>query len=68
MKIHRCRLHDHPYTVCPLCGCQYCPRVWPSCPRESWHPAHGTSEEDTGRRYRELEEGWQERIRRTTPG
>jgi hypothetical protein len=40
--IYRCKLHnyDHAYTVCLLCGCQYCPQYWPTCPRVSGHAAH----------------------------
>lgn len=57
-KVHRCKLHGytHAYTVCPACGCQYCPHYWPACPRTSWHPAHGTTAEDTGRRYAALQD------------
>lgn len=33
-KVYQCKIHQyrHPYTVCP-CGCQYCARIWQSCPR-----------------------------------
>jgi hypothetical protein len=33
-KVHRCKAHQysHRYTLC-TCGCQYCARVWASCPR-----------------------------------
>jgi hypothetical protein len=53
-KIYRCKAHnyDHAYTVCPACGCQYCPRIWETCPRLSWHPTHAATVEETGRRYR----------------
>jgi len=49
-------VHDyqHPYTVCPACRCQYCDRIWPTCPRTSWHPGHGTDATDTGARYTAL--------------
>lgn len=57
MKIHTCKSHGHPYTVCPRCGCQYCERTWPVCPRLSWHPAHGVDDADRGRRYADLEQG-----------
>lgn len=62
--VHRCKLHGHPYTVCPLCACEYCVQTWPVCPRASWHPAHGTTPEEIGRRYQALEQGRQEGIRR----
>ena len=57
-KIHRCKLHryTHEYTVCPECGCQYCDTHWAQCPRTSWHPNHGQSAADTGRRYNQLEQ------------
>jgi hypothetical protein len=63
MKIHRCKFHHytHLYTRCPACGCEYCAQVWPVCPRTSWHPQHATTDEERGRRYRELEEGRQRR-------
>jgi hypothetical protein len=54
--VYRCRCHDQPYTVCPACGCQYCPQYWrQGCPRDSWHPAHGTTAQDVGERYQVLQ-------------
>jgi len=51
-RVYRCKCHDRPYTVCPDCGCQYCPAYWrEGCPRLSWHPGHGATAEDAGRRY-----------------
>lgn len=38
--IHKCKCHEEPYTVCPLCGCQYCAKTWPACPRTAWSIAH----------------------------
>lgn len=59
ITIHRCKLHDyaHVYTVCPDCGCQYCPEYWASCPRLSWHPAHGLTLADAGQRLQALQLG-----------
>lgn len=69
ITVHRCKLHDHPYTVCPLCSCQYCPRYWTSgCPRASWHPAHGTDPMNTGRRYTALELARQQSARNRAQG
>ncbi len=56
-KIHRCKDHGKLYTVCSTCGCQYCELTWRQCPRVSWHPAHAHTEEETGRRWRELQIG-----------
>lgn len=50
-RVYRCKCHGALYTVCPKCTCQYCPEYWQTCPRTSWHPAHGTDAADTGRRY-----------------
>ena len=57
MKIYRCKLHDysHDYTVCPSCGCQYCPEHWAVCPRTSWHPSHATTAEGAGARFASAE-------------
>jgi hypothetical protein len=61
-QVHTCRgNHDpkhapHPYTVCPLCACQYCPRHWPVCPRIAWHPNHASTDTERGKRQRELDE------------
>lgn len=54
MKIHHCKCHKRPYTVCPQCHAEYCLSTWPTCPRLSWHPAHGVNAEDTGHRYARL--------------
>jgi hypothetical protein len=44
-KIYNCKCHGTPYTVCPICHHQYCPDVWVSCPRASWHVANADSRE-----------------------
>lgn len=49
--IHHCKCHSRPYTVCQLCGAEYCPSFWRVCPRVSWHPAHGTTAEEIAARY-----------------
>jgi hypothetical protein len=52
LRIYDCRCHDKPYTLCPLCGCQYCPQTWPTCPRGDWHPSHADNDTERGRRWR----------------
>lgn len=67
-KIYRCKCHDRLYTLCPLCGCQYCPIYWKAgCPRAAWHPAHAPTDEERGRRDRVLEEARQRRAVTPTP-
>jgi hypothetical protein len=53
--IHKCKIHGKDYTVCPQCQCEYCELTWPVCPRLSWHPSHGTTAEESGRRYQALQ-------------
>ena len=55
-RVHRCKCHQEPYTVCPVCGAEYCSKHWLVCPRTSWAPAHALTETDRGRRDRELAE------------
>ena len=56
-KIYTCKHCRHLYTVCDLCQGQYCAIYWKGiCPRASWHPDHATTDEDRGRRARELAE------------
>lgn len=61
--IHRCKPHGEPYTVCPTCGCEYCERTWPVCPRGSWHPSHGTTAQQIADRYTALAEARRQNIR-----
>jgi hypothetical protein len=58
MSIYPCKLHHkvHTYTVCPDCGCQYCPEIYGLCPRLSWHPNHATEAAEIGKRYQALED------------
>lgn len=63
----RCKVHHgaHEYTRCGVCDCEYCPHSWEACPRGSWHPAHGSTDEEVGRRYRAMEASRRESERRT---
>ena len=64
-KIHTCKHCRCPYTVCPQCQGQYCAVYWKGvCPRARWHPGHGDTPEEIGRRYQALEQGRQEGVRR----
>ena len=31
--IFKCKCHNRPYTVCPVCEHQYCTTYWANCPR-----------------------------------
>lgn len=55
---HRCKFHkySHPYTVCPTCRHEYCGLMYRSCPRFSWHPLHGATDAEMGKRTRALSE------------
>lgn len=52
----KCKAHDytHRYEACPLCGCQYCGRIYTRCPRTSWHPQHAATPEERARRAQAL--------------
>jgi len=61
-KVYHCKCHQQRYTVCPLCDCQYCTISWPTCPRTHWHPNHATTDEERGRRHREMDEARRHRV------
>jgi hypothetical protein len=67
VKVLGCKAHGykHLYVICPLCQCQYCAGTWSTCPRMAWHPAHGSTPEETGRRYALQQANRQESERRT---
>uniref|UniRef100_A0A6M3IJ82 Uncharacterized protein n=1 Tax=viral metagenome TaxID=1070528 RepID=A0A6M3IJ82_9ZZZZ len=32
-RVYICKIHGEPYEVCQKCGCNFCTRTWPLCPR-----------------------------------